>query len=185
MKIFLTLKHWQLFAITFGLPIILQILGIVFVLGMDKPDNIILFNYLFPILTIVFACIYFGWFYSVGTNLHHKLPPSVKMNLTLFKTFLVFPVIYIGFICLIIFNMSQLGEPNFMLFTLIFPLHLISMFCVFYCLYFVTKVIKTVERQEKVSFGDCLGDFFLIWFFFIGIWIIQPRINALYQKDVA
>jgi hypothetical protein len=81
--------------------------------------------------------------------------------------------------------MSQLGEPNFMLFTLIFPLHLISMFCVFYCLYFVTKVIKTVERQEKVSFGDCLGDFFLIWFFFIGIWIIQPRINALYQKDVA
>jgi hypothetical protein len=49
MKIFLTLKHWQLFAITFGLPIIIQILGIVFVLGMDKPDNIILINYLFPI----------------------------------------------------------------------------------------------------------------------------------------
>jgi hypothetical protein len=39
--------------------------------------------------------IYFGWFYAVGTNLHQKLPSSVKMNLRLFKTFLVFPVIYI------------------------------------------------------------------------------------------
>jgi hypothetical protein len=54
---------------------------------------------------------------------------------------------------------------------------------VFYCIYFVAKVIKTVESQEKVSFGDCLGDFFLIWFFFVGIWVIQPRINVLSQND--
>jgi hypothetical protein len=66
MKIFLTLKHWQLFAITFGLPIIIQILGIVFVLGMDKPDNIILINlsisyFNYCIRLYLFWLVLFGW----------------------------------------------------------------------------------------------------------------------------
>lgn len=183
MKIFLTLKHWQLFGISFGLPIIFQIIALISIFASHDPANFFYISYLFPLLTLVFMGTYFGWFYAVGTNLHQKLPSSVKMNLTLFKSFLIFPVVYIGFICFFIFNMSQSVEPNSMILFMIFPLHLFSMFCVFYCIYFVAKVIKTVESQEKVSFGDCLGDFFLIWFFFIGIWVIQPRINALSQND--
>jgi hypothetical protein len=31
-----------------------------------------------------------------------------------------------------------------------------------------------------VSFYDFSGPFFLLWFFPIGIWIIQPRINRLF-----
>ena len=46
-------------------------------------------------------------------------------------------------------------------------------------MYFVAKTFKTAELQRKVSFSDFAGDFFLVWFLPIGIWIIQPKINRM------
>jgi putative effector of murein hydrolase LrgA (UPF0299 family) len=66
---------------------------------------------------------------------------------------------------------------------LVIPLHLFSMFCMFYQLYFVSKTIKTAELKRKVTFSDYLGEFFMIWFFPIGIWIIQPKINRLFSAE--
>lgn len=64
----------------------------------------------------------------------------------------------------------------------IVPLHLFSMFCIFYCLYFVSKTIKTVELQREVSFSDFAGEFFMIWLFPIGVWIVQPKINRMMEN---
>ena len=65
------------------------------------------------------------------------------------------------------------------MFFVIFPLHMFAMFAIFYCLYFVAKTYKTVELQRTVTFSDYAGEFFLFWFFPIGIWVIQPKINAM------
>jgi hypothetical protein len=66
---------------------------------------------------------------------------------------------------------------------IIVPLHLFSMFCIFYCLYFVSKTFKTVELQREVSFSDFAGEFFMIWFFPIGVWIVQPKINKMIENN--
>jgi hypothetical protein len=80
-------------------------------------------------------------------------------------------------------NISTGGQPNPAIFALIVPLHLFSMFCIFYCLYFNAKALKTVEWQRPVTFSDFAGEFFLIWFFPIGVWIIQPRLNKLFDTN--
>jgi hypothetical protein len=67
--------------------------------------------------------------------------------------------------------------------AVILPLHLFSMFCIFYCLYFNAKALKAVEWRRPVTFGDYAGEFFLLWFFPLGIWFIQPRINQLFRND--
>ncbi|WP_373551080.1 hypothetical protein [Haliscomenobacter sp.] len=54
---------------------------------------------------------------------------------------------------------------------------------IFYCIYHVAKTIKTVELQRKVTFSDFIAEFFLVWFFPIGVWILQPTINKLAAKD--
>jgi hypothetical protein len=38
--------------------------------------------------------------------------------------------------------------------------------------------------QKPVTFSDFAGEFFLIWFFPVGIWIIQPRINKLFDTNI-
>jgi len=39
--------------------------------------------------------------------------------------------------------------------------------------------LVTLERRQPVTFFDYSGPFFLFWFFPIGVWFIQPRVNKL------
>jgi hypothetical protein len=181
----LTIKHWQLFGLLMGLPMIFQFVIMGSVMTSNNPA--IMFA-AFPIVMILFIGLFFGWFYALGTNLHKKLPETATMNLTKFKTFLFIPVVYMLFLSVFMFgmfsNISAGGQPNPAIFALIVPLHLFSMFCIFYCLYFNAKALKTAEWQRPVTFSDFAGEFFLIWLFPIGVWIIQPRINKLFDTTI-
>jgi len=70
-----------------------------------------------------------------------------------------------------------------LLVALIIPLHLFAMFCQYHTLYFVSKALKSVKLKRKANFRDYGGDFALLWLFIFGIWIIQPRINKLFDKN--
>lgn len=168
-----------------GLPIIFQFITIGSVISSNNPTT--MFNF-FPVTMILYIELLFGWFYALGTNLHKKLPPTATMNLTRFKIFLLIPVVYMLLISVFMVGMfSNLfngGQPNPAIFTFILPLHFFSMFCIVYCLYFNAKALKTVEWQKPVTFSDFAGEIFLIWLFPIGIWVIQPRINKLFDTNL-
>ncbi len=63
-----------------------------------------------------------------------------------------------------------------------FPVALSSRVLHVYDLYFVSKSLALAETSRPVSFYDYAGPFFLIWFFPIGIWFTQPRVNRLYAE---
>ncbi len=180
---FLQLKHWQLFALLFGTTFILQIFTFGSVAITNEPKTLV---FIFPIIMIIYLGLFFSWFYSMGTNLHRKLPPTVKMNLKRFKLYLMIPIIYIFVIS--VFQIGMISEvtrnnsPDPIYFLFIVPIHLFSIFCIFYCMYFIAKVFKSVEVQKPVTFSDFAGELFLLWFFPVGIWILQPRINKIFQS---
>lgn len=76
------------------------------------------------------------------------------------------------------------ATPNFALLFLIIPLHLFSIFCMLFALYFIAKALKSVEIMKQARFNDFIGEFFLFWFFPIGIWFLQPRINKLFDDNL-
>ena len=194
---FLNAKHWQLFLLTFGIPMIIQFVMMGSLISsfttQTNPDPTMLVNYMrfFPVIMIVFMAVLFGWFWSVAIGLQKKVPQNVTMKVKTFKVFFFIPMIY-SLIFMIFFNvsMNELFGANTGpsigliggLFAVIFPLHLFAMFCIFYTLYFVAKTFKTVELQREVNFSDFAGEFFLIWFFPIGIWIVQPKINKMIKE---
>ena len=196
---FLRAKHWQLFLLTFGLPMIFQfiMMGTMFA-GMGagvEADPSALFNFfaVFPVLMIIFVGTFFGWLWSIAIGLQNKIPANVKMKTSTFKVFFFIPITYMLFIFIgmttIMSGFSGIfgsGEdPNAGLvagsMAIILPLHFFSMFCIFYCLYFVSKTFKTVELQRETTFSDYAGEFFLIWFYPIGVWVLQPKINKLIE----
>lgn len=183
MTTLLTLKHWQLFLFLMGLPTILQIVVMVSMISQQAPVTSAA-----PLIILLPIGFFFAWFYALGTNLHSRLPDTVKMSLTKFKIFLFIPVLYMLVLSMFLYSIfkgsTQHGQPNPAIFALIMPLHLFSMFCIFYCLYFNAKALKTVELQRPVTFSDFAGEFFLIWFFPIGVWIIQPRINKIFDTTI-
>ena len=185
MIILLRLKHWQLFLLILVIPLILNVLYTIFAVSIS---NLLLDFSIMLLIGGVSMAIFFGWLYVLGTNLHKMLPETVSMNLTKFKLFLITPLVYISFVSVLIFMLfNDISTPNKPMsigwFWLIIPIHLFSMFCIFYCLYFTAKVLKSVELQKSVSFGDFVTEFFLLWFYPIGIWIIQPRVNKFFEKS--
>lgn len=194
---FLRARHWQLFVLTFGLPFLLQFILMSTMIGnfgREKEPNISFvpdFFGLFVVILLLVLVTQFGWYWSVAIGLQPKVPANVRLKVRKFKVFFFIPLSYmltlfLGFAVFMI-GFSGLAasdeEPSFTffatLFGIIFPLHFFSIFCIFYCLYFIAKTLKTIELQRETTFSDFSSEFFLLWFFFIGIWILQPRINAL------
>jgi hypothetical protein len=201
MKKLLILKHWQLFILLFVVPLITHIALMAYLftqmvnqdvpLPADDPAAVVGFfssvmGAVFVVLGVVMA-LHFAWQYTLGSNLHKKLPESVNMSLSRFRTFLIIPFVYIvlvGFFMADMFSDIQANEmPNFYWFALIVPLHLFSIFCMFYSIYFNAKSLKAVELQRPVKGDEFIAEFFLLWFFLIGVWILQPRINSIFEGE--
>lgn len=191
---FLKAKHWQLFALMFGFPLMFQII----IMGVTiakiesgrSSDSMLFSMQIFPVIMIIYMALFFGWFWSIAIGLQKKYPSGIKMKVKKFKIFFLIPLIYMTIISILI-GLAFMGAESDMIsghraigsmVGVIVPFHFLSMFCMFYILYFVSKTIKTVELQREVSFSDFAGEFFLLWFYPIGIWIIQPRINKIIRE---
>lgn len=112
----------------------------------------------------------------MGSFLNSIGEPALRLRVSFFRFALLYPTVYIP----IFFALFNTSRPA--LLALIFPLHVFAMFCLFYDLYFVSKSLALIETGELVSFYDYAGAFFLLWFFPLGVWFIQPRINRLYVE---
>ncbi len=181
---FLTLKHWQLFGLLIILPVVFESLLIGSLVSGTPPGRVM---YFFPFMMVLFGAFYFGWLYALGSHLHKKLPSFAAMNLVRFKIFIFIPVIYMllvsGFMAVTFVGTSEVPRLSPAVVALIIPLYIFSIFCIFYTYYFCAKALKTIEWTRPVKFSDFAGEFFLLWFFPVGIWFIQPRINRLFSPD--
>ncbi len=191
---FLNAKHWQLFLLLFGIPFLLQMFMMQHLFssfeniesqGDLTPLNLDNFFIATIGVTVLYMAIFYGWLWSIGTGLQSKIPENLNMKVGRFKIALIYPVIYMSLF--VFFISSVFSSPqnlNTSLFSLIIPLHLLAMFCIFYAMYFIAKTIKTAELKTQLRFSDFAGEFFLLWFYPIGVWILQPRINQIHQEEM-
>lgn len=192
---FLKAKHWQLFLLAFGVPFLscigLIVYTVVQLVMLQGDDATFLFTYYtwFPLIIAISMGTTLGWLWSVTTGLQPRVPVHLRMNLFRFKLFCIVPItytlalaIFVGLIFAGIADTSDFDPDPVMVVTsvaIIVPLHLFSMFCIFHTIYYAAKTYKTVEFQKQVNFTDFIGEFFLAWFYFIGVWVLQPKINKM------
>ena len=193
---FLKAKHWQLFLLGFGVPMLFQfvMMSSIFNTGAEiYPDPKMMFFYMkfFPVMMLFLIGVLFGWWWSIAIGLQSKIPENVKMKVKKFKIFFFIPLVYMFFSMLLIaLALEELiingtdpsGGLSGSLLAIIVLLHLLSMFGIFYSIYFAAKTFKTIELQREVSFSDFAGEFFMFWFYPIGIWIVQPKINKMIER---
>jgi len=204
----LNARHWKLFVITTGIPFVLFIVMIIIQVSMivsqqGQPATrmsanfspaIIIVPAIIGIVMLFAAFIHFAWIFSVATGLQPFMHPEMrKLKVKRFRLFFFFPLAYAVVIPLFMFSISNMinvdKEPNLgvliPVFILMFCLHFFSAFCMIYTLYFTAKTLRSAEMQKEAHFSDYIGEFFLIWFYPVGIWFIQPRVNAIVNGTAA
>lgn len=174
---FLRAKHWQIFLLLFGVGYVGGTIALlVDMVTARTQEELLRVSLPFVFMMLLFMFCFVAWFWSMGSFLNSISEPTLRLRVRFFRFALLYPTVYI----VIFFATFNATGPT--LLALIFPLHLFAMFCLFYDLYFVSKSLALVEKGRLVSFYDYSGAFFLLWFFPLGVWFIQPRINRLYAE---
>lgn len=193
---FLSAKHWHLFIPMFAIPFIIQTLMMQQMLGSftdaleqpGAPPALPEFTNLFMVnigVTLLYMILFYAWLWSIGFGLQSKIPSTINMKLGKFKFAIIFPMIYMPILIYLISSiMTDPLDFNFGYFAVIIPVHFIAMICIFYTLYFAAKTIKTAEVKEELRFIDFVAEFLLLWVYPVGVWILQPRINALHASEL-
>jgi len=179
-NLFLRAKHWQIFALLVGVGFVGDVVLIVSSISATarSPQDFGKIGLPFGFVMALFMFFFLGWFWSMGSFLSSIVQPSLRLKMGFFRFALVYPGLYI-FVFMALFQSST---TNPALLAIIFPFHFFAMFCIFYDLYFVSKSLVLAETSKPLSFYDYAGPFFLMWFFPIGVWFTQPRINRLYAE---
>ena len=203
----LRLKHWQLFLITFVVPFVAYLIGIisfavVMVRGSIAGEK---FGYQFvpqvkdfiPLIVggaIMLAGVitHYVWMYSAATRLQAYMHPDMrKLKVKRFRIFFFSPFLYLllmGILLPVLFSFQpdQHTPPAGPFITIIIVIilgHSYSAFCMIYVLYFSAKTVKSAELQREAHFSDYIGEFFMFWFFPVGVWFLQPKINKIIGRS--
>ncbi len=123
----------------------------------------------------------FSWLFSIGKWANQHLPKDQQKNLVLFTLGFIVPIIYTLLLLLIYLPTlspdSRPQPPGWM-----FPLHMLSLAGIFYGIWFSARQYIALQRSHDVDFLIFSSTFFLMWLFPLGIWIIQPGVNQLFDK---
>ena len=176
-RFFVGAKHWQLFFLFVATLVATEVVAFgSFLAAKKSPEEATTAMLLMATLTGLCMLCFLLWLWSVGSFLSSIVQPALRRR----SGFFLFSVIYSSVYVFAFGAIFQSINPR--LFAVIIPLHLFAMYCIFYCLVFVAKNLVMAESGKRVTFYDYAGPFFLVWFYFIGVWFIQPRINRLYAE---
>ncbi|MBS1743751.1 MAG: hypothetical protein JST81_12020 [Bacteroidetes bacterium] len=162
MKGLLLLKHWHLF-------VLIVILG-----AFAAPGYV-------PVVPRLIALLAFiGWLSAIAIYGNKKINDyglqPLNEKLFRFNSFVVLSTI----ITMLFFLLP--GKPEAFTFAdmLLVVWAAYFIYAVFYCLFFIARVLSIVIDKNRG--GDYLGRFFLVFFFPVGVWILQPKINRIFSS---
>jgi len=183
-RFFLRSKHWNVFLLFFITFIV--VIGL-FYLALTYSQDTIYTGFAMAIGCAGSLSLLLSWYYFLNHGMNQKIQDSnLKSASNGIWFFMIFPVVYM-FLAFLVFPTGFVittTENNFHIWwvVLIFPIHLFAVFSFFYVVFITAKSIKIAELQKDVMFVDFAGEFFLLWFFPIGIWFLQPEINRIMEK---
>ena len=122
------------------------------------------------------------WLLSICFVANARVSPKLRRSKKLAVFCAFYAALYTGLSPFVFQNPELLlsfGSAARLIGSLFLSAYLLALVAFFYVLVFTAKNLIMAERQSDVSFFDYSGPFFLMWFFPIGVWFVQPRVNQL------
>jgi len=119
--------------------------------------------------TVVLCC----WLVLLGISVNRLVPSDYQFSYTWYIFRILFACIYI----LIIDYFYGTKIPKS-----VYPVHIVASLFIFSSIWTSAKAIVLAETHKKQKFDRYIGTFFLLWFFPVGIWLVQPRLNRLVEN---
>lgn len=143
---------------------------------------------------ILLVLIHYFWMLAVGLNLHKLLPAEQRTSK---KTFLLLFILNLSITVSVLVgaifiyqwvgwklgnNQGTFNNPQG--FSIAIVLVSICGFIISILLYAqLARILNNLEKGRVTSWSENIVEVILLWFFPVGIWFLQPRINKLVKGD--
>lgn len=165
----LRLRHWHIFVYLLIVPAFFP-----------DGDNQMYYQ-------IVWGLLFVFWIIKVDEQLYFRLPRGVNLNFNFLVINIFISATYLIIIFLTVggYNITDENYEDYGWKVWIYlPMHLYCFFSFFYAIRFTSKAIASIENNKNVDiayYGTYMAGLF---FFPIGIWWIQPKINKILRTSV-
>ena len=160
MEIFLKLKHWQLF--------------VIWILGTIQAA-FLMQTFLWPFSFAIYFLLVFGWVYSIGKFLN-KNNVAVLKKLNIWSVILIIAFIPYGIWSHQILTDSTDRQNGLKVFASL----VLGSIAFINIAIIAAKSIK--EKEKALKFTDYFVELLLILYLFIGVWILQNRLNKIIRE---
>ena len=137
------------------------------------PREQILGNGLLAVFTEVVLLV---WLWSIGSFVCSMVPPDLRPRESFFRVAIICPLVF-TFAWLALF-VSKNSWPI----AVAVVAGIFAFFCLLYDVNFVARTLYLAEKGEPPMMGEISGTVLQLWFFPVGAWFIQPRVNQLYDE---
>lgn len=165
-KFFLHARAWQVFFIVVGSYFTGQYL---------LPQNTSHQTYALAVLAAICMSGVFGWLWLLGTSLNSVVRLKYRES-----TRLLTLAVFVSTSYLVALSIS--GKNPRVLYVLV-PLTVVTFVSVIYLLDFVARSLVLAETGKAPTVRRYIRPLFLLAFFPLGIWFVQPRINRLFAES--
>lgn len=170
MDFILRLKAWQMFLI---------VIGPAFIFPPFMNDLLV------SAFGLIIWLFIFFWVYSIGVKMNLLVPMEFRPRISRFKMYYMVSAILQGVMLLWSFFIKNPLVHTTYEIVLQCLLIAVGLYFALSIFMFAARMLKMAILQHHVDKSDAMLEFFCIWIFPIGIWVIQPQINRLMTQDKA
>lgn len=159
-------KHGQVF--TF--------LAIIYFLSTYCTDNSLISVSVFSVLLVG----YIGWYALLGNTLNRYLPRKIAYSITWFLLDALLIILVYGVIMILFDGDLRVDGLAAIPFLYLF-------FAIVHMFWLPAVLLVSIENKSKPLFSQYAGTMLQLFFWPVGIWFIQPRLNKIYnaiQADI-
>ncbi len=175
----LKIKAWELFFLAFVAQFI--VMGFSF-LVVYITDSLVIGVIINQIIMILSFLVILRWEWLIGTKINLKISEKIRPKPAFFKFAIIFCTVFaVSFTLLFIMTaFIDIASPE-LLSKLIMLLLVFDICLLVYSSNFVAKNLVMYEKGRSVNFLEYLSTFFMLWFYPIGVWMVQPRVNRIFK----
>ena len=137
------------------------------------------------------------WKYYLCNECNKILPDADKMKLKVFNVIVFIPtinyvIIVLSMVVMFWTFLPKLGDVpdssfivGYLVFLIIIMLlSILSLVAVIYSIIYAARTYKSVLLGRSANFSEYIGEFFMIMFWVVGVWIMQPKINRIRNGEI-
>ena len=177
---FLRAKHWQIFLLLYAPPTVAEFSAVdVISATLWSWYNFGPGGFFFLGVMVLYLLCFLAWFGSMGLFFRSIVKPELRMETQFFRFALVYPVVYVPIFFFLVIPDTRVPV------WIILPLHLACTVCLFYLLYFVSKILCWRRQESRCHFTNMRVHFFSCGFFLLGCGLSSRRSIGFTQRKAA